>query len=421
MSCDELPHGWGVATLAMVCEDVRYGFTASANAQPVGPRFLRITDIVADAVDWSSVPHCEASPRDEQQHQLLPGDIVIARTGASAGTSHYCRPPERAVFASYLVRFRADRDKADPRYVAYVLRSPAWWNYVRGASGGSAQPQLNAKVMGSFSLPLPPVAQQQRIAAVLGALDDKIDSNRRLAGLLEETAATLFRARFADFVGVEEFEESEIGRIPRGWRPGTLGEVAHLHRELVTGRNDLPYVGLDAMPRGSTVLAEWIIEDAPAGQASRFEIGDILFGKLRPYFHKVGVAPISGRCSTEIVVLRAATPELYGVVLGHASSKAFIDYCVSVSRGTRMPRAEWKDAAGFEAAVPPLSVAAEFTSMARTIYAQIRMLTLESRTLSAIRNALLPKLISGQIRVPNTADPAEVIEPAAQALEAAAS
>lgn len=254
---------------------------------------------------------------------------------------------------------------------------------------------------------------------MLGTLDDKIDSNRRLAGLLEETAATLFRARFVDFVGVEEFEDSEIGRLPRGWQAGTLGEISQPHRELVKGADHLPYIGLDAMPRGSTVLAEWATNNEPRGQAATFDAGDILFGKLRPYFHKVGVAPVSGRCSTEILVLRPASPEYYGVLLGHVASKAFIDYCVSVSRGTRMPRAEWRDAEAFKIAIPPRAAAADFTSLLKAMYAHVRILTLESRSLAGIRDVLLPKLISGQIRVPDTADPQEVIEPDPEPMAAA--
>ena len=79
-------------------------------------------------------------------------------------------------------------------------------------------PYVSLTAQRSLLVPLPPIERQRAIAAVLGALDDKIDSNRRLAGLLEETAATLFRARFVDFVGVDEFDDSELGPIPQGWR-----------------------------------------------------------------------------------------------------------------------------------------------------------------------------------------------------------
>lgn len=168
------------------------------------------------------------------------------------------------------------------------------------------------------------------------------------------------------------------------------------------------------MPRGSTILTEWLTEKAPTGQGATFERGDILFGKLRPYFKKVGVAPIAGRCSTEILVLRPTRPEYHGLLLGHVASDRFIEHCDAVSRGTRMPRAEWRDASAFEIAIPPAELAAEFSQFVKTRYSQIIALTHQSRTLAAVRDALLPKLISGEIRVPDTADPEEVIGPAAE-------
>jgi type I restriction enzyme S subunit len=263
----------------------------------------------------------------------------------------------------------------------------------------TVQHTLNLRDLADLRIPIPPDGDVSAISSVLGALDDKIDSNRRLAGLLEETTATLFRARFVDFVGVEEFEESEIGKIPANWNAGVIADIASPYRQFVKGESDLPYIGLDLMPRGSTVLTEWATDDAPTGQAATFVAGDILFGKLRPYFRKVGVAPITGRCSTEILVLRPRDPDLYGVLLGHVASQAFIDHCTAVSRGTRMPRAEWSDAGAFRVAIPPSAAAREFSDFTRSIYAQIQGITYESRTLAAIRDALLPKLISGEIRV----------------------
>jgi type I restriction enzyme S subunit len=173
------------------------------------------------------------------------------------------------------------------------------------------------------------------------------------------------------------------------------------------------------MPRGSTVLNQWATNDAPSGQAATFGEGDILFGKLRPYFRKVGVAPIIGRCSTEILVLRPVDPELYGVLLGHVASQKFIDHCTTVSRGTKMPRAEWRDAGTFRIAVPPVAVARKFSDLTRDAYARIKGMIFELRTLREIRDALLPRLISGEILVPDTNDPEEVIGPAAEELTAA--
>lgn len=173
------------------------------------------------------------------------------------------------------------------------------------------------------------------------------------------------------------------------------------------------------MPRGSTVLELWKTTNAPSGTSSRFERGDILFGKLRPYFKKVGVAPIDGRCSTEIVALRPRAQELFGLSIGHLTSSRFFDHCDAVSTGTRMPRAEWNLASQLPVVLPKPDAVVGFNEWAKAAYKQIVGLTHERHTLAAVRDVLLPKLISGEIRVRDTSDPEEVIGPAAEQLAGA--
>jgi type I restriction enzyme, S subunit len=361
-------------------------------------------------IEMERVPLHERNPTKDL---LEPYDLLFARqsiVSEGAGqASIFVGRREPTTFESHLIRARIDQSKADPFWMFYFFESPQGRSRIRSIVNQVSVAGVRGSDLGQLLIPLPPLDEQRRIAHVLRMFDDKIDSNRRLASLLEETDAAVFRARFVDFVGVEEFEDSGIGRIPVGWKVGSLADIGLLHRQFVKGESELPYVGLDLMPRGSTVLTDWLSDDAPTGQAAMFDKDDILFGKLRPYFRKVGVAPISGRCSTEILVLRPREPDLYGVLLGHVASQAFIDHCSAVSRGTRMPRAEWKDAGAFRIAVPPTTAAREFSELTGVTYAQIRGLTMESRALREIRDAILPRLVAGEIRVPDTGDSEEVI------------
>jgi len=130
-----------------------------------------------------------------------------------------------------------------------------------------------------------------------------------------------------------------------------------------------------------------------------FREGEFLFGKLRPYFHKVGIAPIDGVCSTDILVIASKTPEWYGFVLGHLSSEDLIAYTNAASTGTKMPRTSWSDIANYEIAIPPVEKAKKFNEMFLPLIRRIRANILESRTLAALRDALLPKLMRGEVRV----------------------
>ena len=123
-----------------------------------------------------------------------------------------------------------------------------------------------------------------------------------------------------------------------------------------------------------------------------------MFGKLRPYFHKVGPAPVDGVCSTDIVVVRPRRPTLGGFVLGHLSSAEFVDYASATSSGTRMPRTNWKDMAAYPVVMPPNDVVEAFEAAVSGLLQRIRNNILESRRLAEARDALLPNLLSGELR-----------------------
>lgn len=153
------------------------------------------------------------------------------------------------------------------------------------------------------------------------------------------------------------------------------------------------------MPKQCIALSEWGVGDGLESNKFRFNRGEILFGKLRPYFHKVGVAPVDGVCSTDIVVVAPRAAEWFGFVLGHTSSTEFVDFADAGSTGTKMPRTSWKDMARYEVVVPPQSVAAAFSRLIQPAIDRLLTGIHQSRTLATLRDALLPKLISGELRV----------------------
>jgi type I restriction enzyme S subunit len=164
-----------------------------------------------------------------------------------------------------------------------------------------------------------------------------------------------------------------------------------------------PYIALDHMPKCSIALSEWSVADGLESNKFEFKKGEILFGKLRPYFHKVGVAPVDGVCSTDIVVVAPRSKSWFGYVLGHVSSDVFVEHTNAGSTGTRMPRTSWGDMARYSVVLPPDAIAAAFTDQIRPSIARILASIHESRTRAALRDVLLPKVISGEVRVRDTA------------------
>ncbi len=183
---------WIECALADACSSIDYRLTASASDREVGPRFLRITDIVTGHIDWNAVPHVAANEAIAAKYRLHDGDIVLARTGASTGASAYVQNPPPAMFASYLVRLQA-KPEFDARFLAYYLRSEDFWTFIRGVLGDkSAQPNASASTMTKAPLRAPKdKAEQRAIAHILGTLDDKIELNRRMNETLEAMARAL--------------------------------------------------------------------------------------------------------------------------------------------------------------------------------------------------------------------------------------
>ena len=197
---------------------------------------------------------------------------------------------------------------------------------------------------------------------------------------------------------------SELGEIPEGWEVRALGDVAKQRRSGVRPEEidaESPYIALEHMPKRCIALAQWGNADGLASSKFKFEQGDILFGKLRPYFHKVGVAPLDGVCSTDIVVVHPKSNLWSGFVLGHTSSAEFVDYTDATSTGTRMPRTNWADMARYKVALPSIGVSQAFTRLVEPCVNRIVSAIHESHSLAAQRDALLPKLVLGDVRLGN--------------------
>jgi len=161
-----MTNGWDNKPLAEV-SSLNYGYTESASSEPIGPRFLRITDIQDDRVDWHTVPYCKIDEGEIAKYRLATGDIVFARTGATTGKSFLIEGPPDAVFASYLIRLRLLDKGLSPRFVSLFFQSDDYWETVKAGSAGSAQGGFNASKLGALRIPIPPLGEQWRIVGIL--------------------------------------------------------------------------------------------------------------------------------------------------------------------------------------------------------------------------------------------------------------
>ena len=181
----EIPESWEVVRLGNYCYKPDYGYTESANDSPVGPKFLRITDIQNDVVNWEKVPYCICSKKVKEKYLLKTGDIVIARIGATTGKAYIIDNCPEAVFASYLIRVRT-KDNLLPAFLAQYFRTNNYWRQINQSKGGRLKGGVNIPILSSLVLPLPPLSEQRAIAAVFQAIDEKTAALEQEAQHLDE-------------------------------------------------------------------------------------------------------------------------------------------------------------------------------------------------------------------------------------------
>ena len=303
-------------------------------------------------------------------------------------------------------------------YVYWLLRTPDYRHYCRAHATGTTN--LGLPRDDFLAYPVPSLTSHRcHIVNTLSALEDKIELNRRMNQTLEAMARALFHSWFVDFEPVRaKMEGRDAGlptsvvslfpdvldnrRIPEGWSLGRLAQIADSPRRGIDPSDvaeDTPYIGLEHMPRRSIALADWEGAGKVKSTKSTFNRGDILFGKLRPYFHKVGIASLDGICSTDIVVVCPRSPEWAAFCLACISTDEFVDYTDQTSTGTKMPRTSWKTMRQYETCLPPTQVAREFQRLLQPVIDRLNINVHESRSLARTRDVLLPKLISGELRV----------------------
>jgi type I restriction enzyme S subunit len=392
-----------------------------------GPIFLRAGQVTDATIDFNDVERFHAHLADRVASKMArPGDAVVTTKGNSTGRVTFVReglPP--FVYSPHLSYWRScDHTQLVPQFLYYWSRTKEFKTQLHGMSASTDMaPYLSLSDQRRLRITLPPVEHQRAVAHIVGTLDDKIELNRRMNEALEAMARALFKSWFVDFEPVrakaegrqptgmdaetaalfpETFVDSLLGKIPKGWRVGCIGDVAKNPRRGVDPsevESTTPYIGLEQMPRKSIALSGWGRTEDLASNKFRFRQGEILFGKLRPYFHKVGVAAVDGVCSTDILVVTPQYAEWFSVVLGHLSSEEFVNHADATSTGTKMPRTNWSDMARFEIVIPERRVAQRLTEHVSEIVGAIRSNILQSRTLAAVRDALVPKLLSGELRV----------------------
>jgi type I restriction enzyme S subunit len=313
--------------------------------------------------------------------------------------------------------------KSITRYLMYAL----WRSEIGAYLTGSTMPKLTQGNLNRIPIPAPPLPVQERIADILGSLDDKIEANQRTNATLEAMARTLFRSWFVDFDPVrakadgrrppgldaataalfpDAFEDSRLGPIPKGWRVVNLPEAIEvnpprsLRKETVS-----PYLDMGNMPTASARALDWEMREC--GSGAKFINGDVLLARITPCLENGKTAFVDflpdgevGWGSTEYIVLRSKPPLPVEYVYFLARSDELRTHAIRNMTGTsgrqRVPADCFNS---YPVVVPPEPLARRFGEFSRSAMQSMKSNDEQSRNLAAMRDTLLPKLLSGEVKV----------------------
>ncbi len=399
---------------------------------PVGIPFIRGGDIGDGGINTAVDDHIRPEFTDRVQSKLTrPFDVAFITKG-TVGRVGMVRPGQpESVFAPQVCYWRSlDPAQLEPRFLFYLLTSSEFQSNLDAVKthGSMAADYVSMTDQRDFTLTFPPIDEQKRIAAVLGALDDTIDLNRRMNATLESMTRALFQSWFVDFDPVRAklegspacaidpataslfpaaFHDSEAGHIPQGWRVGSVGEVATLHRGAVNPgtfpMETFDHFSLPAFDNGRTPK----VELGRTIMSNKLTVvpNSVLLSKLNPHIPRIWLPDLHDErraiCSTEFIVACSKPRVSREFLFSLFATSAFASIYGTLVGGTTgsHQRIRAESVLEMRIVIPSAELIQAFTDIAKPMFDRINRNTKQSRTLATLRDTLLPKLLSGELSV----------------------
>lgn len=380
--------------------DIQYGLTAKANSEPVGPKFLRITDIQDGEVDWNTVPYCAPDPKKAAKCQVKKGDILFARTGATTGKSYLIADDVEAVFASYLIRVALKSNDAMPEYLALFFQTDEYWERIALGTEGAAQGGFNASKLGALEIPLPPLEEQKRIVAKLDQAFTALDRARAHAEANLADAGELFVSFLDDQLAIgnadwPRHKLEDLGKIQTGGTPKKADTQSY--------GDFIPFIKPgDFRPDGSLVLDNDGLSKTGAKKARIIPAGSALMVCIGATIGKAGFTEVDITSNQQVNAISPAEGISGNFLYYQFISPAFQKEVWKRSGQATLPiinKSKWSE---IEVSVPAdIETQNEVVEKLREMRRHVETLMDEYQTdltdLADLRQSLLHKAFSGQL------------------------
>lgn len=356
-----------------------YGIAASAVERKADlPTYLRITDIFDDGtLNLSELKSVDAPNSDK--YILKPNDIVFARTGGSTGRNYFYDGSDGVfVYAGFLIKFSIDPEKVNPKYVKYYCRSKQYNDWVQSFNTGSTRGNINAQTFGNMEIPLPERKQQDYLVSILEPIDEKIKNNKQVNDNLLEQASSIYQAWFEDFILSD-------GSCPPSWKQGTLAGIA----DITSGKRP----PVKSAEKTDNAIIPIVGAASVMGYTTAANHTDKILVTGRVGTHGV-VQRFNSPCwaSDNTLVITSAFYEYTFQILQR------IDYR-AMNRGSTQPLITQGDMNKVPILIPDNETLLKFETLVGQLMKQYQVNLLENDKLAELREALLPRLMSGELDV----------------------
>ena len=431
---EELPLGWQVKRLGSFCTKIGTGATPRGGSEVylnsrVSYAFVRSQHVFDRHFDSAGLAFISDSHAKELRNaEVQSSDVLLNITGDGVTFGRSCIVPARILPAcvnQHVSIIRPDHRVCDPGYLLAVLTHPATKGYIESFNSGGSRRAITKGHIESFEIPLPPLAEQKAIAAVLGALDDKIALNRRMNATLEAMARALFQSWFVDFdpvrakldgrqsVGLdpataalfpEQFEHDEHDMLPVGWRRAAIADLCAINAWTL-GKNDdleiLEYIEISEVSRGNIAnIATYLRGEEPSRARRRLRHGDTVLSTVRPdrgsYF--LSLSPPQNRVASTGFAVFTPTKVPWSFIHAAFTQPEVSDHLGQMADGGAYPAVRPEVIGAMQVALPPEPrILAAFHRNCAPYFEQAEANRIQSRTLATLRDTLLPELLSGKL------------------------
>ena len=316
-----------------------------------------------------------------------PGDLLLS-VRAPVGDTNFA--DQRIAVGRGLSVIRANSNSVT-EFIRYVIQLNV--AEMIASSGTGMFASITGKNLKEFKVLLPPIPEQKRIVDLISSVDSYIEALQQQLESVKRSRNALLHALLT--AGGDDWEATTIGDI------SNFISVRKSPEQL---SSDSIYVGLEHLEPNNTSIDKFDSIRKVTSSLTPFDVGDVLFGRLRPYLHKVAIAEMFGFCSPEILVLRANAKVLPQMLLLYCDADSTIKICVERSAGTRMPRTSTDDLASIEIKLPLMAEQIKLAELFNTFDTDISKIVIALEKSKMLRSGLLSDLLSGEHEVPASYD-----------------